>query len=70
MAVKTNKDKMGKVAFSLFNTVGNSYMPHSAQAETVWLALIEANKKRVPTIQCFLLAPSSQNVDSKENLTG
>lgn len=37
---------MSKVVFSLFNTVGkSSYIPHSAQAETVWLALIEANKK-------------------------
>lgn len=57
---------MGKVVFSLFNTIDKSSdIPHSTQAATVWLALIEANKK-VPTIQCFLLAPSSQNVDLKK----
>ena len=48
LAVKTNKDETGKVAAFIVRhcRYDSFYMPHSAGAETVWLALIEANNQK------------------------
>lgn len=48
LAVKTNKDETGKVAAFIVRhcRYDSFYLPHSTGAETVWLALIEANNQK------------------------
>lgn len=75
LAVKTNKDETGKVAAFIVRhcRYDSFYMPHSAGAETVWLALIEANnqKKRKNTNHpMFPACPFLSKCWLKENLTG